>query len=590
MFCCLIPCSRRSLLLLLFFSLGYSIPAQSAGYDYLMGRNFTERARLFHDLIDSLVKKDPSSVIQKLKEGEAWALSKNKRELEFSFRLWRYQFETTLSSRVTNSPQIEKNFISFVNESEKAELLYLKIHAMSLLADYYWGVKMDYGHAFEYELKAYELYKDIRYSDHPIKGEYIYQFAGKYYGFKDYQNAKRLMLTLDAPAGNQDHPGAHLYYNLVGLCYRNMNIYDSAEYYFKIGYRKTVDTKDSTYHAIIGGNIGITYYYQQRYDAAIPLLERDIQYCMENNRASDNAAKSLSILGDIYFRKGNVEKAAALLNTAHELVKREGYWRKYELLEFVYPVMAKIKSRQGNNAMAYAYLDSSIAVRDSMSKQRGALILAGAQNLVAAQLHIAEIQKMTDQKRIQVLIRNSLLIIVTFFGAVALLFINRQKIINKRRQERLLSEKQLIAAELSSAADQLEMFTKNIHEKNALIEQFSSQLESLQTSRYSVQNDEPETLVRLRESTILTDEEWENFRKLFERVHSGYLQRLKTKIPGLSPAETRFLALAKLQLSNKEMAGMLGISTDAVRMNKHRLRKKLNLPEETSIEELLESF
>jgi hypothetical protein len=35
---------------------------------------------------------------------------------------------------------------------------------------------------------------------------------------------------------------------------------------------------------------------------------------------------------------------------------------------------------------------------------------------------------------------------------------------------------------------------------------------------------------------------------------------------------------------------MLGISADAVRMNKHRLRKKLNLPEETSIEELLESF
>jgi DNA-binding CsgD family transcriptional regulator len=91
----------------------------------------------------------------------------------------------------------------------------------------------------------------------------------------------------------------------------------------------------------------------------------------------------------------------------------------------------------------------------------------------------------------------------------------------------------------------------------------------------------------LQKHTILTNQEWEHFRSLFEKVHSGYLQRLKEKLPDLSPAEIRFMTLAKLNFSSKQMADTLGIGTDAVRMMRYRLRKKLNLNEEGSLEELI---
>jgi DNA-binding CsgD family transcriptional regulator len=206
-------------------------------------------------------------------------------------------------------------------------------------------------------------------------------------------------------------------------------------------------------------------------------------------------------------------------------------------------------------------------------------------------MHLADVEKLTEQKKVQVIIRNSLIAGLVALGLLTALFINRQKIINRRKQERLHSEKQLMEVELSNASSQLQMFTRSIHEKNALIEEFSAQLESLQPATPGMPADyDPDALARLRESTILTDNEWEDFRRLFETVHGDYLERLKVKIPGLSPAETRFIALTKLQLSNKEMAGILGISTDAVRMNKHRLRKKLNLDDRTSIDELLGSL
>lgn len=50
------------------------------------------------------------------------------------------------------------------------------------------------------------------------------------------------------------------------------------------------------------------------------------------------------------------------------------------------------------------------------------------------------------------------------------------------------------------------------------------------------------------------------------------------------------MALAKLQLTNKEMSGILGVSPDSIRMMRHRLRKKLNLDEDGSLEEMINSI
>ena len=75
---------------------------------------------------------------------------------------------------------------------------------------------------------------------------------------------------------------------------------------------------------------------------------------------------------------------------------------------------------------------------------------------------------------------------------------------------------------------------------------------------------------------------------MFDQVHPGFFIRLKEKLNDLTPAETRLLALTKLQLAPKEMAAMLGISYDAIKKSRQRLRKKINLPEEGSLDELVD--
>ncbi len=97
-------------------------------------------------------------------------------------------------------------------------------------------------------------------------------------------------------------------------------------------------------------------------------------------------------------------------------------------------------------------------------------------------------------------------------------------------------------------------------------------------------------LEKLQQSILLTEENWDEFKALFEKVHKGFFTRLKEKLPGLSPADVRFIALSKLNYSNKEMATMLGVGAGAIRQHRSRLRRKLNISEDASIEEIASSI
>jgi DNA-binding CsgD family transcriptional regulator len=134
---------------------------------------------------------------------------------------------------------------------------------------------------------------------------------------------------------------------------------------------------------------------------------------------------------------------------------------------------------------------------------------------------------------------------------------------------------------LAIAQQQLKGLTNIIVEKNHLIEQ-------LELENKNIENNE--SLIELQNLTILTDEQWNEFKNAFEKVHQGFLNNLKNKIANLTPAETRLLALAKLKLTTKEMASSLGVTTQAIRTAWYRLRTKLNLSNEISLEEFVETI
>ncbi|RYF86087.1 MAG: hypothetical protein EON98_04720 [Chitinophagaceae bacterium] len=159
---------------------------------------------------------------------------------------------------------------------------------------------------------------------------------------------------------------------------------------------------------------------------------------------------------------------------------------------------------------------------------------------------------------------------------IGLLLFNRQRL-----KTRLAKQQQAVAeAENVSAREQLALFTQVLLEKN-------KQIENLSASLVQQTTDNNEELVQ---QTLLTDYDWNRFRTLFEKTHPAFFTNLKALAPAITQSEMRLAALIKLNLDNKQMASMQGISVSSLRGNKTRLRQKLSLSPEKDLDELIKSL
>ncbi|WP_025742143.1 tetratricopeptide repeat protein [Aquimarina pacifica] len=72
-----------------------------------------------------------------------------------------------------------------------------------------------------------------------------------------------------------------------------------------------------------------------------------------------------------------------------------------------------------------------------------------------------------------------------------------------------------------------------------------------------------------------------------ESQYPGITGQIHACYPNLSPNDTRHCLLVKLNLSIKESAELLGVSTHAVKMARKRVKKKIGIPEDISLKEHL---
>lgn len=79
------------------------------------------------------------------------------------------------------------------------------------------------------------------------------------------------------------------------------------------------------------------------------------------------------------------------------------------------------------------------------------------------------------------------------------------------------------------------------------------------------------------------EQEWEQFSKYFDKVHSDFVTALKIKHPSLTPSESKLCIYLRMNLSTKEIAQLLNISVRGVEISRYRLRKKLQLPTERNL-------
>ncbi|MCB0820324.1 MAG: hypothetical protein KDC13_06845, partial [Bacteroidetes bacterium] len=155
-------------------------------------------------------------------------------------------------------------------------------------------------------------------------------------------------------------------------------------------------------------------------------------------------------------------------------------------------------------------------------------------------------------------------------------------------------EMKLIQRELQYNREQLNDFTHHLVEKNKIIfdleKKLLSELKTTDTGQLKQLDESSPEMSNLLQLKILTEDDWTKFKIYFDKVFPGMIITLRQRHPGLTPAEERLFLLMKLKSDSREMSEILGISMESIRKNKYRLKKKLSLSEQLSLEEYIEKF
>jgi tetratricopeptide (TPR) repeat protein len=86
------------------------------------------------------------------------------------------------------------------------------------------------------------------------------------------------------------------------------------------------------------------------------------------------------------------------------------------------------------------------------------------------------------------------------------------------------------------------------------------------------------------------ENQWEQFRVRFESVHKSFFDLLHKYNPSLTQNDLQMCAYIKLNLATKEIARLMNIAPESVNTSRYRLRKKLQLKEDQTLDEFIFSL
>jgi tetratricopeptide (TPR) repeat protein len=521
---------------------------------------------------------------------EMIAYSEEKDDVQLAYGLKISRAGVIIQSGHKDEQKVEAQLLSIISQLEKNKMPELKAEAQYWLSEFYWRKKR-YPEALEYSTYAYKTYNKWDVKRFPPKPIILREFGGQYFFFEDYATATYYNKAAYEADTTVKTDYIFTLLNTLALCYLRRDKLDSANFYMKKGYELAVKQNDKVWVAIISGNLGALNNKMGRYEEALYWFDNEVKNF--GDRRSMNVANTYAGLAEIYIARKEKEKALKYANMAYEILQtHEDYPRKHNMTGAIYMGLAKAHAANGNMDLAYRFLDSARIAKDSVVKEKNANILAGASHKVVANERLAEQEKFEREAKNYRALRNILIAGIILVVIIAILLYNRQRLKHTFTQKQLEAEKKHVESELDIATKQLDNLVGSISEKNELIERFTAELDRLREHL----SDEKlfkadEALLHLQQSTVIADEEWEHFVQMFEKVNTGFLKRLDSKVRGLSPIETKFIMLSKMKLSTKEVASALGISADAVRLNRKRLYAKLGLAEgEHSLQALIDSI
>lgn len=579
-------------LLLLFYCTQNANAQYEDLVDTLKKSNQSERRRVFIGFLESHRIRIGENVLEYYKVVEDYAKSINDKQL-----LKDLNFQLTKRNRVFQKPASEwqTELEKLAKEYHENKEWYYEGGCYHELSQLYFQ-REEYDLAFQNAIIALDVFKKNGYENTPSIGKALHEIALNYYFFQDYHEVIKLMkasITLPAFSRGLDMQR----YNSLAMAYLHLNKMDSAKYFLNKTYTLAEKYNSNSWKSIISGSLGSIYYDENDFPKALKYYKSQVEHSEEQEvpiiRVSGyvNLAKAYLSLDFTSLARQIIAKTEDSLNHSGnsflgDIQQKEKIY-KYHLEN---KLSYALKTQDYKNALIYKDSLNTISNRLEEKYNTSQIELATIKLRIREhQLRVAE----SEAKKL----RQSLgfVLLIALISAVlgfVLFRVYRSRIKKKKQNERLLSQSKIAAleksytrSELDYAKDQINRFIDKINQQNKLVQQFEEKL--IRVKKAHQQNPEiiEESLEHLKDIKILTEEDWSNFKFNFGKAYPELLYHLKKYTPALTLSEKRYLMLASLNLSNKEMANAIGVSDATIRVTRSRVRKKIeHLPEEITAE------
>jgi len=150
----------------------------------------------------------------------------------------------------------------------------------------------------------------------------------------------------------------------------------------------------------------------------------------------------------------------------------------------------------------------------------------------------------------------------------------------EKRQRQLEKEKQKEV--LDAKTREITSYSLLVSNKNNLLQQ----IRELNTQAINNKENNSRTLLKIDEiihSNLSVDEEWENFKMHFDKVHPQFFKKLKKLCNDLTEENLKMSAYIKMGMTTKQIAHLLNIADSSVIISRHRIKKKLELADKENL-------
>ncbi|WP_167021439.1 tetratricopeptide repeat protein [Chitinophaga sp. Cy-1792] len=375
-----------------------------------------------------------------------------------------------------------------------------------------------------------------------------------------------------------DTAGIAATYGHIGHLFEKAQQPDSAFYYNRLALRAYESIRDHKGIAGIYENLGSIYEDQEKYDSALVFFNKALAvYESDNDRIG--SIEVVNNIGDIYRKTNRLIQSMQFSRQALAMARATN--NNYQIGAACKDIALNFKLL-GQHDSAFVYMEQSRKSLLSIYSEQNNRQMSFLRIIYDINKKNDEILRLENSHRINIVIYSALAAVVLLLVVVSLLIISRQKL--KIREQKAISDKNEQVQEAQK--DQLELNSKKLASHTLQVIQRNQFMDELKDSISTIVKDDKRDNKKQLQQILLKieqnqhhEKQWDEFNSIFGQVHQSFFDKLNALSNDLTSNDIKLVALHKMNINSKDMATILGISQDSLRVARYRVRKKLNLPE-----------